>query len=338
MKLDINIRIFFSALFLLLLASAFNATVSHAQTPVLTISQNNNICAGNPVSGGIFTQIDKGGNCEFQPDTQKISFFKLELCTEAPTGPTTSIVADNSKCKTFFQNENATFVTVEKNKGSPIGKVADYSPVPHGIYTHGIVTMGTVYKFKTSVTFDAAMKDNGDNAGTTCVTKTSSQGIIYGRHNGLNTFAKGNVDCRSGAVAEEIEIAVNTMTTDAQNDCNHLVNIVSKSGVGSVYLVESDMTLLDGVGAVDTDQIKDGSTGCGSGVDNGIHRVLGVMKFATPLEIGPSTAGLEVKYNNSRGMAINMDSDNNHKFYAWDMAFFDFTMKVKKARARGAWR
>ena len=85
------------------------------------------LCAGNPVTGGIFTQIDAGGSCEFQPDVQKINFYKLELCTEAPIGPTTSTIADNSKCVTFYQNDDGSFVTVKRNAGTQIGRAEDYS-------------------------------------------------------------------------------------------------------------------------------------------------------------------------------------------------------------------
>ena len=340
MKLDINIRIFFSALFLLLLASAFNATVSHAQVPTVTVSNNNTICVGNPVSGGTFTQIDAGGSCEFQPDVQKINFFKLELCTELPTGPTTSTIADNTNCVTFYQNDGGSFVTVKRNAGTQVGKPEDYSPIPHGTYTHGLVTMGAVFKFKTRVTFDAAMLDNGGaNGTTTCVTKTSSLGKIYGRHESLNNFATGNVSCLSGAVAEEIELAVNTLTTGpGNNDCNHLINFTGTSGTVAAYLLESDMTLVDGVGAVELDQIKDGTTGCNPDVDNGVARLLGIMEYETPIVIGPSTAGLQIKYNNLRGMAIDEDTGTDFKFWKWDMSFFDFTLTVKESRARGAWR
>ena len=62
------------------------------------------------------------------------------------------------------------------------------------------------------------------------------------------------------------------------------------------------------------------------------------MEYETPIIIGPSTAGLQIKYNNLRGMAIDMNSDTDHKFWKWDMSFFDFTLTTKKSRARGAWR
>ena len=201
--------------------------------------------------------------------------------------------------------------------------------------------MGAVFKFKTSVTFDADMKDNGNNEGTTCVTKTSALGIIYGRQDNLQNFAAGNVSCLSGAVAEEIELAVNTLTTGpGDNDCNHLINFTGTSGTVAAYLLESDMTLVDGVGVVELDQIVDGTIGCNPDVDNGVARLLGIMNFETPIVIDPSTAGLQIKYNNLRGMAIDEDTgeDAENKFWKWDMSFFDFTLTVKESRARGAWR
>ena len=337
MKLNINIRIFLIALFFSLLASAFNAKVSHALVPDVTVSNNNDLCAGNPVSGGIFTQAN--ASCEFQPDVQKINFFKLELCTELPTGPTTSTIADNTNCVTFYQNDGGSFVTVKRNAGTQIGKAEDYSSVPHGIYTHGIVTMGAVFKFKTSVTFTDVMKDSGNNQGTTCVTKTSSLGKIYGRQDNLTNFAAGNVSCLNGAVAEEIELAVNTLTTGpGDNDCNHLINFTGTSGTVAAYLLESDMTLVDGVGAVELDQIVDGTIGCNPDVDNGVARLLGIMKYETPIVIGPSTAGLQIKYNNLRGMAIDEDTGTDFKFYKWDMSFFDFTLSVLRKRIKGVIR
>ena len=337
MKLDINIRIFLIALFFSLLASAFNAKVSHALVPDVTVFNNNDLCAGNPVSGGIFTQAN--ASCEFQPDVQKINFFKLELCTELPTGPTTSTIADNTNCVTFYQNDDGSFVTVKRNQGSQIGKAEDYSSVPHGIYTHGIVTMGAVFKFKTSVTFTDVMKDSGNNEGTTCVTKTSSLGKIYGRQDNLTNFAAGNVSCVDGAVAEEIELAVNTLTTGpGNNNCNHLINFTGTSGTVAAYLLESDMTLVDGVGAVELDQIVDGTIGCNPDVDNGVARLLGIMNFETPIVIDPSTAGLQIKYNNLRGMAIDEDTGTDFKFYKWDMSFFDFTLSVLRKRIKGVFR
>ena len=91
------------------------------------------------------------------------------------------------------------------------------------------------------------------------------------------------------------------------------------------YLLESDLTLLDGVGATDTDQIKNGVAGCTGGADHDIARIIGVMPLATPIKITPQTTGLQIKYNNTRGMTKSMTSTTNMIGY-FDSAFFDFDL------------
>jgi hypothetical protein len=83
------------------------------------------------------------------------------------------------------------------------------------------------------------------------------------------------------------------------------------------------LTLLDGVGATDTDQIKNGVAGCTGGADHGIERILGVMPLATPMKITPQTTGLQIKYNNTRGITLDMTNTTNEIDY-FDSAYFDF--------------
>jgi hypothetical protein len=74
MKLDINLRLLFSALFLLLLASTIYPTNSNAQKPSGTLQRADSVaCGGN----GTAIITDPGTtSCEVQPDIQKINFFK----------------------------------------------------------------------------------------------------------------------------------------------------------------------------------------------------------------------------------------------------------------------
>ena len=163
------------------------------------------------------------------------------------------------------------------------------------------------------------------NSSTTCVTKVSSLGTIYGFENRINTAAKSNVDCTAGATAAETTIGVNTLTTDSDNDCYHAMTFQGTHVNVDTYLLESDLTLVDGVGATDTDQIKNGVTGCTGGADHGISRILGVMPLVNPIKITPETVGLQIKYNNTRGLAKSMTSTTNMSGY-FDSAFFDFDL------------
>ena len=322
MKADLNIRIFFIILFLSLISITFYSTATNAQ-PGTTVSRNDPECTGN---GGTITPAAANNRCEFTPDTQKITFFRLDLCTSRPTGPTTSAQVVRTNCSTFFRNDNGAETQVVKNVGTAIGTASDYTTLPYGNYTFAIVTMGSTFKFTTSQLFDATMSDR-TNSSTTCVTKVSSLGTIYGFENRINTAAKSNVDCTSSATAAETTIGVNTLTMDTDDDCYHAVTFQGTSVNVDAYLLESDMTLLNGVGEdpSDTDQIKNGETGCTGGSDHGVSRILGVMPLSKTIKITPQTTGLQIKYNNTRGITKSMTSTTNMIGY-FDSAYFDFDL------------
>ena len=316
MRADLNIRIFFIILFLSLISITFYSTATNALD---TTSRNDPACT---INGAARTPAAADNRCEFTPDTQKITFFRLDLCTSRPTGPTTSAQVVRTNCSTFFKNDSGAETEVVKNVGTSIGAASDYTALPYGNYTFAIVTMGSTFKFTTSQLFDATMSDR-TNSSTTCVTKVSSLGTIYGFETRINSAAKSNADCTAGAAAAETTIGVNTLTMDSDNDCYHAITFQGSSVNVDAYLVESDLTLLNGVGATDTDQIKNGETGCTGGADHGISRLIGVMPLATTIKITPQTTGLQIKYNNTRGITLDMTNTTNEIDY-FDSAYFDF--------------
>ena len=331
MKLDINLRLLFSALILILLASTFYPTNSNAQTPDGTAQRADNVaCGGN----GTAIITDPGTtSCELQPDIQKINFLRVDLCTAEPTAPTTSAPLDRSNCSTFYRNDNGSEVTVQQGAGTQIGTASDYSPIPHGTYNFGVVTMGTVFKYTASKTFTDTMTDTSGTGGTTtCVTRPGSNAIMYGWHDSQNA-AKSNVSCTANAVASEISIGINTMAMSG-NNCKHLLNFNGTNGNVAGYLLEADDTLHDDVPG--TDIVPSSSDGCTSGTNNEISKIMGVMTFGTPIEIAANTVGIEIEYNNTQGLKLDLGGDSS--IYKWDVAFFDFTITAKKARSRGSWR
>jgi hypothetical protein len=184
--------------------------------------------------------------------------------------------------------------------------------------------MGSTFKFTTSVTFNGNISDgNGTNSSTTCVTKASSYGTIYGYHDDIDSFARGNMSCASGATPAEITIGVNVLTMDSSNDCNHLLTFQGTTANIDAYMLESDGTLVAGVGDTDTDQIKNGVTGCEEGVSNGVSLIQGIMPL--DLKITPDTTGIQLSYNNTRGISLDMSGTSN-RMYKFDSAFFDFDL------------
>ena len=340
MKLKLNYRLtLICSLLLILSALVFSPNSSEAKKPDTTKSSINDICGGDPTTGGV-VETPGTSDCEFQPDEQKITFYRLDLCTSEPTAPTKTVEVDRSNCSTFYRNDDGSTVTVIKNEGSQIGSATDYNAISYGTYTHGIVTMSSKIKYKTSLTFDAAMTDNGENSGTTCVTKASSLGTIYGFSAGLLTgtasqkYAKGNVDCQAGAIAEEIEVGINTMTMDNSDNCFHRLNVNTDFGIVNAYLLESDYTTQSDV--TDDDIAANGSTGCTGQTDNEIKYLMGIIPFTNPIKISPRTAGLQVQYGNSRGMMV--DTDGSNQFWKLDGGFFSFNVRAVTKRARGSWR
>ena len=117
--------------------------------------------------------------------------------------------------------------------------------------------------------------------------------------------------------------------------------LVSPTPVTNVS--SADDTLVTGVGDTSIgnarDEIANGATGCKHSTDNGISKILGIMEFGSPLVIGPRTAGIQISYNNTRGLTLNDgDGEDSNVIYLWDVSFFDFTMTTKVRRSRGAWR
>ena len=69
------------------------------------------------------------------------------------------------------------------------------------------------------------------------MTKASSLGTNLWFFRWLGRFAKGNVNCQAGATAEEIELGINTMTTDGSNNCFHRLNITTSFGtVNGIFI------------------------------------------------------------------------------------------------------
>ena len=105
MKLELNFKSL-TILFLLTcvtligISTALNAKPSNSDSPA---ARSNPMCAGNP---GTLTQITDTTDCEITPDEQKITFYRLDLCTSEPTGPTPSAIVDRTNCSTFYKNDN----------------------------------------------------------------------------------------------------------------------------------------------------------------------------------------------------------------------------------------
>jgi hypothetical protein len=330
MKLELNyksliILFLLTCVTLITISTALNAKPTASHNP---LERNDEKCDG----GAILDQITDQTDCETTPDIQKVTWHRLDLCTSEPTGPTLTATVDRTNCSTFYKNDSGSEVTIIKGSGTQVGSAADYTALPYGTYTHGVVTMGSTFKFTNVVTFSGTMGDGSapiDSA--RCVTQTSSLGTIYGfESNRLNTQARRNIVCDDDEVASETTVGINTLTTDLNGNCYHLATFKATNSNIDGYLLESDGTLQGDVELNNDNNILDraefNTTGCTGGTSNGISRILGIMPMN--LKITPETSGLQIRYNNTRGIKVDMSNTNN-VIFKWDSAFFDFELVVK---------
>ena len=271
--------------------------------------------------------------CEMAPFNQKVTFYRLDMCTAEPTGPTTTAVADISNCQTFYRNDAGDDAVIENGRGNIVGNFDNFSPLDPGTYTHAVVTLGSVLKYTQTANFDGVMTvNNVIGSSTRCVTQaptvTDASGgpsnVLYGNENRIENNSSSNIVCSDTLVAEETQIGVNTISRGDNESCIHALTFQATNSVIDTYLAETDGTLHDGVS---NDVIADGLNGCQAGRADGITRVVGVLYLGNPIKVNGGTYALQMSFNNTRGLMLDM---NNGSFQAnrFDTAFFDFDLQA----------
>ncbi|MDC1114607.1 hypothetical protein OAS60_00945 [Candidatus Pelagibacter sp.] len=274
-------------------------------------------------------------SCEVTPDTQIVTFFRLDVCKSEPTGPTRSTAADlaSGDCFTFYRDDEGNDARVVLNNVERIGDSdEDYSQIPVGNYPFAIATLGSVLKFTTTATFAGNMNDGTNSDSARCVTRVSSLTTTYGVENRINTEAEQNVICDDSQVASEIQVGINTLTMSG-NNCYHTRAYQSTNGVIDTYLTEADGTLQDNVveSGSNLGLALSGTAGCTDGtvdatIDHEIARVVGVMELGLPLVITNNTTALRMRFNNQRSLRVDINTGTANKFNKFDSAFFDFDL------------
>ena len=322
MKISINIKSlsFLSFLFLatFYVTSALSID-SIARTPECTGNSTGTIDPSGKISS-----LDDVDKCDVQPDIQKLTFYSITLCAAKPTPPTSTTAHDLSNCSTWYENASGSEVTVANGTATPIGTEADYSVVPYGNYTYAIMEFDPVFKFKASVTMNAAVNDFRLNGGsTTCVTKVTDESdrIVYGYENFDDSesdtalYNQSNVDCDSGATAAEISVGLNAMDVDSSGNCIFEGSYAGTDETVEAYAVKSDGKLQTTGGA------------CTASTSNSVSRLFGYLPVS--LDIDDRTTGFQIRYNNTRGLGLLFDNGGTpadpFTLQKIELAFFDMT-------------
>ena len=328
MKLNIHLKflyLFIGIIFISIMYSTKAISIDNVSKPPECTESTTGVVT---ISSGPAT------DCITQPDQQKITFYQFDFCKAEPTAPTLTSSLIKNGCSTFFKNENGAEVTVEYQNGTAIGSESDYLGVPRGTYTHAIITMDPVFKFKNTVTFASANINDADagsnraeDGETTCVTKISTPAIAWGMKDidgeDAENYAVGTVNCGDGLTAEEISVGINTIGgTDESGNCLTSGRFVGTNSDVDVFLIDSSGNLVNGTA---------GGTGCVDNESGTISRIIGVLPIS--LKVKRNTSGFKVKYNNSNGVMLDFssnDADSSAPFWliGMDSAYFDMTIET----------
>ena len=235
------------------------------------------------------------------PFSHKVTFYRLDICTAAPTGPTTSAAANISNCTTFYRNDAGDEAVILNGQGSLVGSFDNFTRLDEGTYTHAVVTIGSIVKFTQTANFDGAMTVDGisGSGATRCVTKVplvsdasgGPSNVLYGNEDRNVSEATSNVICSDTVKAVETQIGYNIIMRNEANACIHARTFNFGRSIADAYLAETDGTLHDGVS---NDVIANDENGCRAGRADGITRVVGVLHFNTPLVVTDSTFGIQM--------------------------------------------
>lgn len=93
-------------------------------------------------------------NCSFAPDEYIVTIYKIALCTQEPTRPTTSKVYDVSSCEEVINSPNGQEVNIAAGEEL---ELSDVSKPPNGTYNYGYLLMSNNFGFKAKKQFTNTM-------------------------------------------------------------------------------------------------------------------------------------------------------------------------------------
>lgn len=111
--------------------------------------------------------ISETSDCLTQPDTQQVTFYKIALCTVAPTAPTTSVAIGTSTCNTIFSSASGALASIQKNL--TVNLNGTYTKPNAGTYQYLYMEIDPVMKIQKTAYFTGS-RSNTDlsSSGTKC--------------------------------------------------------------------------------------------------------------------------------------------------------------------------
>ena len=171
------------------------------------------------VSGaGVVTQITNGNgefDCFAQPDSQKVKFYKVMLCTSAYNGAVTDELGPNtflSSCTTLYESTAGDEVNVTVGVTAPL--TGTLTPVA-GTYRTLYVEADPTFKYTQAGQFDAAMTYQATPGTAFCATNATA---ALTNQAGVNSPANVTCNFANLAAAEAGKLETSVTINDLNNN------------------------------------------------------------------------------------------------------------------------
>ena len=181
--------------------------------------------AANPAAdcavsaAGVVTQITNGAPGEFdcfaQPDSQKVKFYKVMLCTSAYNGAVTDALGPNTflgDCTTLYESTAGDEVNVTVGVTAPL--TGTLTPVA-GTYRTLYVEADPTFKYTQAGQFDAAMTYQATPGTAFCATNATA---ALTNQAGVNSPANVTCNFANLAAAEAGKLETSVTINDLNNN------------------------------------------------------------------------------------------------------------------------
>ena len=172
----------------------------------------------NVSAAGVVTQVTNGNgefDCFAQPDSQKVKFYKVMLCTSAYNGAVTDALGPNTflgRCTTLYESTAGDEVNVTVGVTAPL--TGTLTPVA-GTYRTLYIEADPTFKYTQAGQFDAAMTYQATLGTAFCATNATA---ALTNQAGVNSPANVTCNFANLAAAEAGKLETSVTINDLNND------------------------------------------------------------------------------------------------------------------------
>ena len=307
--------IFKNLVFLVLTFVLVNFYTNTSKAAPNQLPHTDPLCSASPITQN---STSNPNACEMQPTTQKVKFFKVDLCTTKPTAPTTAAAVIKTTCSDVFTNAAGSEVSIVKGVGSALD--GTFNDPPYDTYTWAYIEISPTLKYTSNATFAGNRKHPGGTVTTSgnaiCWTINASSFNAYGLTGGVPNPRVINCGNALGTIGEE-SLFLNSFFSgqdDGSDSRSTAASFLATSGsLVEGYLVDSTGKLV-----ASTSVVLDAASG--------VSKVIILMPVN--LTITPDTTGYNMKWNNTRGIKPYFSLSTDQIVDMFGIAYFDFDLTV----------